>query len=62
MPILSLIIIITLFVILLTVFVGRASELIIMKIQQKNMQPVMEKNLDQESIQPIHQSSPRSSV
>ncbi len=58
MPILSLIIIITLFVILLTVFVGRASELIIMKIQQKNMQPVMEKNLDQESIQTIHRSSP----
>jgi len=58
MPIISLIIIIILFVILLTVFVGRASELIIMKIQQKNMQPVMEKNLDQESIQTIHQASP----
>jgi K+-transporting ATPase A subunit len=58
MPTISLIIIIILLVILLTVFVGRASELIIMKIQQKNMQPAMEKNLDHESIQTIHQATP----
>jgi K+-transporting ATPase A subunit len=54
----SVFILVIILVILLTIFVGRASELIIMKIQQKNMQPVMEKNLDQESIQTIHQASP----
>jgi hypothetical protein len=58
MPTISFIIIIMLFVILLTVFVGRASELIIMKIQQKAMRPALKKNLEQESIQTIHQASP----
>ena len=58
MPTITFIIIIMLFVILLTVFVGRASELIIMKIQQKAMRPALMKNLEQESIQTIHQASP----
>ena len=39
----SVFMIIILLVILLTVFVGRTSELIIMKIQEKNMRPVMQK-------------------
>jgi K+-transporting ATPase A subunit len=54
----SVFIIIIFLVILLTVFVGRATELIIMKIQQKNMRPVMEKNLEQEPINPVRQTSP----
>jgi K+-transporting ATPase A subunit len=58
MPVVSVIIILILFVIILTIFVGRASELIIMKIQQKNMHPAMEKNPEQESIGPAHQPSP----
>jgi len=54
----SVFILIILLVILLTIFVGRATELIIMKIQEKNMRPVMQKNLEQESINPAHQPSP----
>jgi|PlaIllAssembly_1097288.scaffolds.fasta_scaffold1265729_1 shikimate kinase len=46
----SVVIILTLLVILLIIFVGRASELIVEKIQQKNMRPVLQKNLEQESI------------
>lgn len=54
----SVVIILTLLVILLIIFVGRASELIVEKIQQKNMRPALQKNLEQESISPIHQHSP----
>ena len=54
----SVFILIILLVILLTIFVGRASELIIMKIQDKNMHPVMQKNLEQEPINPVRQTSP----
>jgi len=54
----SVVIILVLLVILLIIFVGRASEVIIEKIQQKNMQPVLKKNLEQESVNPIHQPSP----
>lgn len=58
MPMISLIIIIILFVMLLTVFVGRVSELIIMKIQQKAMRPAVEKGLNRESIQGVRQVTP----
>jgi K+-transporting ATPase A subunit len=54
----SVFILIVLLVILLTIFVGRATELIIMKIQDKNMHPVMEKNIEQEPINSVRQTSP----
>jgi hypothetical protein len=58
----SVVIICILLVILLIVFVGRVSELIIEKIHQKNLQPALQKNLEQESISAIHQPSPSSRV
>lgn len=54
----SVVIILILLVILLIIFVGRTTELIIAKIQQKNMQPALHKNLEQESVNSIHQPSP----
>lgn len=53
----SVFIILTLLVILLVIFVGRASELIIEKIRQRNLRPVLQKNLEQESVNPIHHPS-----
>jgi hypothetical protein len=58
MPMISFIIIIMLLVILLTVFVGRASELIIMKIQERNMRLALQKNLEQKPINSVRQTSP----
>jgi K+-transporting ATPase A subunit len=54
----SVFILIVLLVILLTIFVGRTSELIIMKIQAKNMRDAMQKNIEQEPINPVRQTSP----
>lgn len=51
-------IIILLFVMVLAIFVGRASELIIMKIQQKAMGPALKKNLEQEPIRTVRQATP----
>lgn len=51
-------IIIILFVMVLAIFVGRASELIIMKVQQKAMRPAVEKSLNRESIQGVRQVTP----
>jgi hypothetical protein len=54
----SVVIILILLVILLIIFVGRATELVISKIQQKNMQPALNNDLEQESVNSIHQPSP----
>lgn len=54
----SVFIILILLIILLIIFVSRVTELVIAKIQQKNMQPALQKNLEQESVNPIHQPSP----
>ena len=53
----SVFIILILLIILLIIFVSRVTELVIAKIQQ-NMQPALQKNLEQESVNPIHQPSP----
>jgi Na+-transporting methylmalonyl-CoA/oxaloacetate decarboxylase gamma subunit len=50
----SVFIILILLIILLIIFVSRVTELVIAKIQQKNMQPALQKNLEQESVNPIH--------
>lgn len=57
MPIISAIVILALLVILLTIFVGRALELITMRMQQRYLRPALENNLEKESIKPARQPS-----